>query len=787
MRITTLLIFCSAVIADAMSAQAHQTAPGAFNATVQSTDIGIEFYTPTIVRILKSPSGVAPVRENFSVVMSPDDVPVTVDYDGPIIRICSDSMTVSLDKTTGKVSFSDRNGLQLLTEKDWGTQFTPVTYGDQKPTYNVRQAFRLYNDEAIYGLGQHQTGRLNQRNQSLYLRQKNMEIAIPFYLSTKGYGVFWDNYSPTTFTDNSMETAFDSQSGSCADYYFIYGGSADNVVKGMRRLTGEVPMNALWTYGFLQSRERYRSQDETVGVVRKYRDLMVPLDGIIQDWQYWGVDQNDWNAMNFGNPKFYDPVGMIDDVHALNAHIIISVWPSFGYNTGIYKAMKERNMTFDFETYPPTAAVYDAFNPEAREIYWDHMNRNIFAPGMDGWWLDATEPVLKSTEDKLDQPCKVGNLRDVFNAFPIVTVGGVHDHQRAATADKRVFILTRSAFAGQQRYGAMSWSGDINSDWNVLKDQIPAGLNFSLCGNPYWNTDIGGFTSCNTYPQGVADPAFRELYVRWAQFGAFSPMMRSHGTCTPREIYQFGNRGSWEFDAIDRAIRLRYRLLPYIYSTAWSVSSNGDTFMRALVMDFPADTAVRDMDHEYMFGRSLLVRPVTDPMYVAEGGEVDVADIKSVDVYLPEGSEWYDFWTGERYSGGRTVTKEAPVDIIPLYVRAGTVLPIGPEVQYASEKPWDDLEIRIYPGADGVFTLYDDEGDNYNYERGARSTISFTWHDKDRRLVISDRDGSYPGMPDKRRFRIVVVDDNHGAADGESARIDKTIVYKGRELSARLR
>ena len=320
----------------------------------------------------------------------------------------------------------------------------------------------------------------------------------------------------------------------------------------------------------------------------------------------------------------------------------------------------------------------------------------------------------------------------------------------------------------------------------MLHKQISAGLNFSMCGIPYWNTDIGGFASCNFFPEGISDPSFRELYVRWTQFGVFTPMMRSHGTCTPREIYQFGERGTWEFDALEKSIKLRYKLLPYLYATAWNVSKNGDMFMRALFMDFPQDKKVYDMDNQYMFGRSLLVAPVTRSMYVDKDKRVNIHDIQSKEVYLPQCNSWFDFWTGKRYRGGQSVTKETPIDIIPLYVKAGSILPIGPDVQYATEKKWDNLEIRIYPGADGEFLLYEDENDNYNYEKGAYSTISFSWNDKERTLIIGDRDGKYPGMLNARKFRIVLVDEGHGTDCKLSEKVNKVVTYKGYEMKIHL-
>ncbi len=753
--------------------------------TVESVDIELQFYTPSILRILKYQEGERPEKKSYSVIKEAEKVPFTITDGDSVTMLNSDRLAVEINHRTGRISFKDKTGKKLLSEKDWGAQFTPVNYGDNA-TFMVRQSFHLDKDETIYGLGQHQKGKMSQRNQAINLKQKNTEIAIPIFQSIKGYGVFWDNYSPTMFTDNAMETTFDSQAGKCIDYYFINGSNADGVVKGIRELTGQVPMNALWTYGFWQSRERYISQNELVGVVDKYRELNVPLDGIIQDWQYWGTDPSSWNAIEFGNPGFPDPKKMIDDVHARNAHIIISVWPSFGKNTSVHNELKEKQMLLDFKTYPDEATVYDVYNPAARRIYWDRMNRNMFAIGMDGWWLDATEPEFSDNDEKLNQRTHDGQYREVFNAFPILSVGGVHDNQRAATGDKRVFILTRSAFAGQQRYGAASWSGDIRSDWNVLHNQISAGLNFSLCGIPYWNTDIGGFASCNYFPEGINDPAFRELYVRWSQFGAFTPMMRSHGTCTPREIYQFGDRGSWEFDALDKSIRLRYILLPYIYSTAWNVSKNHDTFMRALFMDFPEDTTLHDTDGEYMFGRSLLVAPVTRPMYVDKAGNINLNATQTKDVYLPKGSGWYDFWTGEFILGGRNVAKPTPIDIIPLYVRAGSILPVGPDVQYATEKKWDNLEIRVYPGADGSFVLYEDENDNYNYEKGNYTTIMFSWHDKDRTLEVSDRNGRFPGMLMQRKFRIVVADRDKGSFQKHTVNPDRVLTYRGKALKIRL-
>jgi alpha-D-xyloside xylohydrolase len=370
-----------------------------------------------------------------------------------------------------------------------------------------------------------------------------------------------------------------------------------------------------------------------------------------------------------------------------------------------------------------------------------------------------------------------------------MTVGGVSQHQRSKTSDKRVFILTRSAFAGQQRYGANTWSGDVVASWNALRNQISAGLNFSLCGIPYWNCDLGGFFLWN-FKNPLENADYRELHVRWIEFGAFCPMMRSHGEGAPRELYQFGKKGNPTYDAIEKYINLRYSLLPYIYSSAWNVTTNQSSMMRALVMDFASDKQALDINDEFMFGSSLLVNPVTQPMYTkievngADSVKVeDFSTLKTKDVFLPKGSDWYDFWTGEKYNGAQTVKKEVPLDIIPLFVKAGSILPVGPKVQYATEKKWDNLEIRIYEGANGEFVLYEDENDNYNYEKGTYSTITFSWNDKQQSLTIGDRKGSFPGMLMGRKFNIVFVAKNKGTGIESIEKFDKVVSYSGKKIT----
>lgn len=756
--------------------------------SAEATDIEIQFFSPKIVRVFKYPTGKRPEKKSFSVIKDAEKVGFQIREFNNIITLTSSDVVVLLNRFTGDVTFTGTDSKPFITEKSRTTQFIDVTYGNQE-TYKVLQTFMLEKEEAVYGLGQQQTGKMNQRNQTLQLRQENMHICIPFIQSVKGYGLFWDNYSPTRFDDSINGMTFESSVGECVDYYFMYGGNADGVIAQMRELTGQVPMYPLWTYGFWQSRERYTSQDEIVGVVKKYRELGIPLDGIVQDWQYWGTDNTHWNAVEFGNPAFPDPKKMIDDIHALNAHAIISVWPSFGPNTDIYKELDKGKMLFTFETFPQGngVKVYDPFNPKAREIYWNFMNKNIFSQGMDGWWLDATEPEYSGTEQELDQPAFCGSLRSIYNAFPLVSVGGVYDLQRKTTSAKRVYILTRSAFAGQQRYAANSWSGDIVSRWDVLRKQIPAGLNFSLCAIPYWNTDIGGFFADRVYPDGIKDIAYHELYVRWMQFATFTPMMRSHGTSTPREIFMFGNRGDWAFDVQEKYINLRYSLIPYMYSVGYDITENAGSMMRALSMDFVNDTRVHNIDNQYMFGKSFLVAPVTDSMYVHRNNgaaESDFGKTGSREVYLPEGTDWYDFWSGEKHQGGRSVIKQTPIDIIPIYVKAGSILPWGHKVQFAEEKNLDNLNIFIFPGADGEFVLYEDEGDNYNYEEGHFSVIKMKWNDKNRTLTIGLREGEYPGMLENRTFRVSIVCD--GKTISTLNEPDAEITYNGQNLSVKL-
>ena len=708
--------------------------------------------------------------------------------------VSSSVLTIRKDPKTGDLTFLTVKGKVLLKEKSCDIS-------------KVRQTFVLDKDEAIYGLGTIQNGKMNRRGEHKRMEQSNLEDFQNVLQSIKGWGIYWENYSPTQFDDDERGMSFTSETGEGIDYYFMYGGSADGVIAQMRQLTGDVPMFPLWTYGYWQSKERYKSAQETESIVDKYRALNVPLDGIIQDWQYWGSNYL-WNAMDFLSEDFATGQQLIKNVHKKHAHFMISIWASFGPQTKQFRELDKQGLLMPFETwpqsgishvwppmkdYPSGVKVYDAFSPVARDIYWKYL-RKLYDYGTDAWWMDSTDPdCFYPTEADYNHKVYGGTWRSQRNAFPLETVRGIYQSQRRdyPNSSKRVFIMTRSSYAGQQHYGSNMWSGDVNSSWDMLRKQVPAGLSFTLTGNPNFNTDIGGFFcgSYNTMGPASApkNPQFQELYVRWMQYGLFCPVFRSHGADAPREIWQFGKKGEPIYDAIEKQIRLRYRLIPYLYSTAWQVTSSNDSYMRPLFADFASDKRVWNLTDELMFGRSILACPIVNPQYTEEkiirtdamtgwnrqevrsqkdeGQGVDWTAPKTATKYLPKGTDWYDFWTGERLKGGRDVTLQSSIDRVPMFVRAGSILPLGPEEQYVGEKPWDNLEMRIYPGADGSFTLYEDEGDNYNYEKGYYSTITFTWNDKARTLTIGTRQGGYQGMLLSRKFTIVLPDGQQKVVD----------------------
>ena len=729
----------------------------------------LTFMSPRIVRVEKAQTSPKESRSLVVTMKADKGMKLKVSESASKTTAASNAMEVSVDKQTGLVSFSAK-GMNLVKEKAYEVGKRPSVM------------YLLDKNEPIYGLGTLQDGKMNRRGtEKKMMEQSNLEDFQYVVQSLKGWGIYWDTYARADFIDNSDGMTFSPEVGDKIDYYLMYGGSADGVNQRMRELSGGVPMFPLWTFGYWQCRERYKSARELLEVVDWHRKNQVPLDGIIQDWQYWGSNYL-WNAMEFLNDEFSDGSGMIRRVHEQNAHLMISIWQSFGPKTKQYRELEKQGLLYDFETWPQSGSsiwppkreypsgvrVYDAYSQEAKDIYWKYLSE-LHRQGVDAWWMDSTDPDYMSPKDE-DYNREVGQSpsrgigaqgtwRTMRNAYPLACVSGVYDHQREADKEHRVFIMTRSAFAGQQRYGSGLWSGDVTSSWDVLRKQIPLGLNYTMTGCPNFNTDIGGFF-CGRYGGGNApkNPNYQELYVRWLQYGLFCPVFRSHGADAPREIYQFGKKGEPVFNAIEESIHLRYRLLPYIYSTAWAVTHDGESYLRALVYDFAQDERTWDIGDEFMFGRSILALPITRPQYTNEDtramANVDFTQSREATKYLPKGTDWYDFWTEKRYQGGQDVSIPTPFHQAPMMIRAGSVLPLTSVSQYASEKKWDNLELVIYRGSNGQFTLYEDEGDSYRYEEGQYSTINLQWNEKKGELIIGKRKGSFPGMLEKRTFNI---------------------------------
>ena len=579
----------------------------------------------------------------------------------------------------------------------------------------------------------------------------------------------WKTEQGTTFRftwktpASSNDTSLWSEVGDGTDYYFVYGPELDKVVAGYRSLTGQAPLMPSWAFGLWQSRQRYETAQQSLDAVDGFRKRGIPFDNIVQDWRYW-VDGT-WGSHRFDPSRFPDPEGWLKSLHEKHAHVMISVWSKFYTGTDNFKAMNEKGYLFepnlkeglkDWLGCPYT--FYDAFNPGARALFWNQINRDLFQKGIDAWWLDSTEPDLTPSPPNLEalkthmNPTAMGSGSRMLLGYPLMNSKAVYEGQRAAAPNQRVFILTRSAFSGEQRNAASVWSGDITSNWAVFAKQIPAGLNFSLSGMPYWSTDIGGYTMQHKFstqkPKAGDEEEWRELNVRWFEFGTFCPLLRVHGELRPREMWTLGGESSPAYRAELKFDHLRYRMLPYLYSLAANTTYQGGTFMRPLVMDFPQDGTARELTDEYMFGRAFLVAPIT---YYKS---------RSRKIYLPKEALWYGFWTGKAMAGG-SLKVGAPYDSIPLFVRAGSILPFGPDLQYIAEKPQDPITLYVYAGADGDFTLYEDDGLTYDYEKGAFSEIPIHWNDAAKTLTIGERKGSFKGMLEKRTFQVILVSREH--------------------------
>ena len=819
-----------------------------------------------------------------------------------------------------------RTGAGLRFESPEGTVWFEATGHEWAPAeeaLQVTQRFHVAPEHALYGLGQYPGGMFDWRNRDVLLAQSNQGIAVPFLVSTAGFGILWDSMALTRFSsrDDMLQWQTD-----CADgirYYVVYGPDFDRILAGFRQLTGAAPMFPRWAMGYWQSKERYVDRAELLATGRRFRELGFPVDALIQDWKYWG--DKPWSPMEWDDKVFPDPAGMLRELHnELNLRLMTTIWPVVGEGCALYEELEAAGELFKSPHWAK-GHIYDAYSEQGRAIYWKHVKRGLIDIGVDALWMDGTEPEFVSTHDPMDgvRACysqhdtAMGSWRRVLNGYSMMTARGVYEGQRELDNGKRAFTLSRSGFAGQQRYAAASWSGDIAATWKVLREQVAAGLNFAAAGMPWWTTDIGAFFTTGLgarFPDGNRDPAYRELYVRWFQWGAFCPLFRSHGTNTAREPWHFGEPGTWAYDALLGAAQLRYRLLPYIYSEAWRVTSQGCTLMRPLAMDFRDDRATYGIADQFMFGPAIMVCPVLDPMFHEPRREAEIvatdflrtgdgmpgltwsgfadadsetpvfhkhvdelngswaggpppglpfADYKlrwegelvadeagdyefllygndgrrlwlddelvidgweakgiqtytarrtlaagtrlrlRVDyvhhhgsaqislswrrpgpppkselvaperrVYLPKDCDWYDFHSGERFAGGQTLTVATPIDRIPLFVRAGSILPLGPVVTHSDAQTGRPLEVVVYPGADASFTLYDDAGDGYAYERGEFATTTLHWDDAARVLTLGARAGSWPGMQPQRRIEV------HIAGAGQRA-----ITYSGQEVA----
>lgn len=694
----------------------------------------------------------------------------------------TDLLLVEYDESTGNISFTDRkSGKPLLKE-------------NKRSIKPLLQGFEMSDGEAIYGLGQYQHGKLNYRGRSVTMVQANREIVVPVLVSTKNYLVYWDNYSKTLFSDNEDGAVFQSGEGDGVSYYFVYGKDMADAVAGFRTISGAAPMLPKSAYGLWMSKERYKSFEELVGAAAEFRRRDIPVDNMVQDWQYWGSDRKVWNGLVFDPVNFPNPEENIKRLHDdYHVKLTVSVWPGFGKDTKVYQELDKIGGLLSGQTWGNFKNI-DIYNPEAREIFWKNIEKGLLAYGVDGWWMDGAEPSWTDDFDQGQQErdsqslmTKIGPFSRYLNTYSLELNRMMYEHLRKKDG-RRVSILCRSAFAGQQRYSTVTWTGDIYASWDVFRNQIPEGLNYCMTGLPYWTTDIGAFfmkkkdvrkgpnnmgekNGGGGYAEGLKDPAYLELYTRWFQYGVFCPVFRIHGSEEPREPWHFGDVGDPHYDIQVDMIKLRYSLMSYIYSTAWQVTSRGRTLMCALAMDFTDDKATHDMGHSFMFGDSLLVAPVIRPMYHDRQGKIEPVNTV-VDIYLPEhpAKYWYDFNSDQCFRGGGTVAYDAPLEVVPVFVKAGSIVPRNKVVQYANADDNSEMDIIVYSGADASFTLYEDDNETYDYEKGMYSAIDIIWDDVRGILKFSEPKGEFSPCLEKRKFNVKVLYGSPGGTVSASSR-----------------
>ena len=898
--------------------------------------VRLQVVSANIVRVTADPAGAFQRSPSLMRVERPGSAPraEVSEADGRLrVRAPGVSAQVALD--SGQVAFFDAAGRPLLSEAAGGRSFQATEF-DGRPYYSVRQRFEGNADEGLYGTGLHQQGWMNLKGRDVELLQHNIDNAIPYLTSSRGYGILWDNNSITRYGDprglrqiGEVVTLYDrdgvegaltatysidgdvklsrregkidyqfisgleafpdegknlapggrsdvvwegqiaartdgrhtfslynseyaklyvdgelvidrwrqnwnpwhhefaldlkagqrhdlriewdriepaylalqgrdplppgeaddlsiwSEAAQVIDYYVVAADDADGVIAGYRDLTGKAVLLPKWSYGFWQSRERYKTQAELTGALDEYRRRKLPIDAIVLDWSYWPEDA--WGSHDFDPKNFPDPDGMVDHVHDQNAQIMISVWPKFYPTTEHYREldaagyMYRRNVEvgeLDWIGKGYLNSFYDPFTRQAQQIFWRQVNTKLNSKGFDAWWLDASEPDLHSNIDTGERkartmPNALGSSVEYFNAYPLPHSEGVYRGSREVEPDKRVFILSRAYFAGQQRAGAAFWSGDIVPRWEDYREQISGLVNASMAGAPNVSFDIGGFSPERRYE--TKDPAhlpeWRELSLRWFQHGAFVPIFRLHGQFPYREIWEIAPEGTPHYESFVHYLKLRYTLLPYIYTLAGDTWHRDGTILRALAMDFPDDAKARDIADQYLFGPAFLVAPVTQ--FKATRREV----------YLPAGTEWIDFETGQRHAGGQTINADAPLQRMPLFVRAGSIVPGTVVQQYVDEQPDAPLTIEVYTGADGSFSLYEDNGRNYGYERGESSRIPLAWDEDSGELTIGAREGAYPGMASSREIRVRFVDGPRGDNGALEPAADVTVSYDGSALT----
>jgi alpha-D-xyloside xylohydrolase len=863
-----------------------------------------------------------------------------VSADAGAILLSTAALTARVDLSSGAIRFVDSEGRPIASELPGGRTLEPIEIQGEK-TFNVRQQWQSDAAESLFGMGENQLNILDIKGYDLDFWQHNGSVVIPFLVSSKGYGILWDNSSWTRFGDlrqfqpiaaqylydsngkpgglttgaisvagemlnpqqsgtiaivtptaqpnftnnggravseafpksphppantrwsgqvmapvtgdyqfqayfngglkvwiddklvidhwrqvwlpwydlarvrleanhrysikiewnteqgsqmrllwkpppaaddeshavalEARGTSLWSQVGDGIDYYFCFGPSIDRVIGGYRQVTGQAPMMPVWAFGLWQSRQRYQTAQESLDVVDEFRKRQIPLDIIVQDWQYWPGDARAYGSHEFDPIRFPHPDQWIKSIHDKHARLLISVWGWYAKSSAPYSSnfndMLSRGFLFDKA--PKT--FIDMFNPDARRLFWSHLNKSLFSKGVDSWWLDGSEPEIFAAgvdgfRDAMN-PTAMGSGSRMLNGYPLMENQAVYEGQRSAAPDQRVLLLTRSAFAGQQRYASAVWSGDSTSTWTAMEKQIVAGLGFSISGIPYWSMDSGGFAVPARFSSRRPTPAARqewdELQTRWFQFATFVPLTRVHGEFPYRELYQYQSHDSPAYPAMVKFDNLRYALLPYVYSLAGDVTLNSGTMMRPLVMDFQNDQRARQVKDQYMFGPAFLVNPVYH--YQA----------RSRPVYLPAAGGWYDFWSGAAKPGGETIDADAPFDSIPLFVRSGSIIPTTPVMQYTGQKPMDDLTLYVYTGADGQFTLYEDDGQTYGYEKGELTRIPITWNDAGNLLTIGKREGGFPTMPARRTFNIVFVSAKSAVGFAFDRKPDQSITYTG--------